>query len=1014
LRESSVTGILDRVGVVAALSEEQRAAIAELGQLRSYRAGDCLVKSGGILEGLYVLVSGRLRVVDDRRYATPVALDVLSEGGCFGETGLFAEETSDFSVVADSDVAVYMVPGSGFRELCAQRNDIQRALDGQKAGRAIRDFLKSSTVFSALSSAQLDRLTSSMARRTVQAGEILIRQGDRAEEVYVVESGRFSVYREEEPGKPVATLQSGSIAGEIAVLSGGRRTATVRADSGGDVFAIPGSTFLELVESQGRFGASIDALAQTRRQAAAAETKATEAEPGEADETLHWKQPPLAQPLHRLRHFPAIRQQSTMDCGAACLCTVCYYYGKRVDLNRMRDMAKVGQAGASMLHLVQALDLLGFECIPMLATYEHLGNNQLPAIVNWKGYHWMVVYEVTKDWVLAADPGRGITRIRKDEFLKGYTRYTIYLRPTQRFRDLEESKPALRQFYGYVRPYRRLLVEIGLASLVVQLLSLLLPMFTKFIIDDVIVRQDERWLFPALVAMAAAVVLKAGASWARQSLVLFVSLRLNLGLVSDFYQHLLRLPLPFFERRKTGDITSRFAENEKITSFFTGAGVDSVIDAITAVLYLALMLYYSLPLALVSIVFLGLHILNIRVVYPRLAQAYREAFQSSAENQSLLVESLAGLRTIKVLGVQHFIRWRWEDLLVRLINTYFKTTRYMIAAGLAGQLVSNASSVSVLFYGAMLVLDGQLTIGTLVAFMTLVKQVNEPVVKLVGVGGQFQETLNAVERLNDVLDSAPEIPSARSEDRVALKHLRGHIRFDNVTFRYFPDGKNVLQNVSLVIEPGQRIAFVGRSGSGKSTLVKLLLGFYPVSSGRIYLDGFEISRLWLPSLRQQIGVVPQESFLFCATVRDNIGQARPGARLSTVIEAAKHAGAHDFIAALPNGYETLLEERGANLSGGQRQRVAIARAVLQQPRMLILDEATSALDNESERHFLHSLDAAFGGRTVIAIAHRLSTVRNFDRIVVLDSGNIVEQGTHDELMSRRGLYYFLCSQQLSM
>jgi len=319
-----------------------------------------------------------------------------------------------------------------------------------------------------------------------------------------------------------------------------------------------------------------------------------------------------------------------------------------------------------------------------------------------------------------------------------------------------------------------------------------------------------------------------------------------------------------------------------------------------------------------------------------------------------------------------------------------------------------------LFYGATLVLQGQLTIGGLVAFTILIHGALQPITKVVGAWDQLQETLNAVERLNDVYETDPEAPDEPGEELVVLESLNGHVRFEDVTFRYDPEGRNVLQNIDLEILTGQRVAFVGRSGSGKSTLVKLLLGFYRPTTGRILVDGFDLSGVWLPSLRRQVGVVPQTSFLFHGTIRDNIAQARPDASAADVQWAATMAHAHEFIARLPNGYQTVLDEQGANLSGGQRQRVAIARAILQQPRLVLLDEATSALDNESERRVIQNFDVAFPGRTVLMIAHRLSTVRHADLIVVLDRGTIIEQGTHDELIARQGLYYFISTQQLNL
>jgi ATP-binding cassette subfamily B protein len=667
-----------------------------------------------------------------------------------------------------------------------------------------------------------------------------------------------------------------------------------------------------------------------------------------------------------------------------------------------------------MLHVSQAAQQLGFETIPMLATMDHLRANHLPAIVNWKGYHWIVVYAVGERHVRVGDPAGGSIKMTLAEFEEGWTRYTLYLRPTAAFAEVAESPRTLKQFTPYLRPYRVTLFEIGLASLAIQVLALLLPAFTKFIIDDVIVKQHAQWLRAALIAIAAAVGLQWAVARSRQQLLLLVAQRVNLRLLGDFYRHVLSLPLPFFERRKVGDIVSRLEENTKLTTFFTNTGLEIGIDAVMAVLYLGLMLRYNGRLTAVCCAILCLHILNVYVVTPRLQQGFRLGFERWADLHSHTIESLDGLGTIRTLGIDHYIRWTWENLLARFTNAYFATLKYGIASGLASQVSNAAGEVAVLFYGASLVMRNELTVGGLVAFTILFQGLMIPVTKLVGSWERLQEALNAVERLNDVYESEPECADEPGENLDVLPPLNGHIRLEGVTFRYEPEGRNVLQNITLEIHIGQRVAFVGRSGSGKSTLVKLLLGFYTPTSGRILVDGFDLSRAWLPSLRRQIGVVPQESFLFRGSIRDNIVQGKPDAAPADVEWAAQLADAHGFIARLPLGYETPLEEKASNLSGGQKQRIAIARVLLQQPRMLLLDEATSALDNESERRFMHNLDEAFASRTTIMIAHRLSTVRKADLIVVLDQGNIVEQGTHEQLMQRRGLYSVLSSQQLNL
>lgn len=711
--------------------------------------------------------------------------------------------------------------------------------------------------------------------------------------------------------------------------------------------------------------------------------------------------------------FPVVQQQSMMDCGSACLATVCRYYGKQVSLNRMRELTRVGRSGASMLNLLRAANTLGYETEAELSTYENLRQKQLPAIVNWRGYHWVVVYKATHRNVKVADPGEGLLKMSTVEFLEGWTRYTLYLKPTEKIAEIEESKPTLQQFIPYVKPYGRLLWEIALASLAVQVFSMFLPVFTKFIFDEVMIEQNQQWLVYSLGAISAVVLLNLVISFCRQQLLLFVSMRANLFMVTDFYKHVLSLPLAFFETRKVGDITSRFEENQKITNFLTDIGLQSFLNVFSAVLYLGLMLYFNVPLTLVACFFLALHLVNVYSITPRLQHVYRDVFQKGADAQSFLIESLSGLSTIKSLGIEHLTRWQTENLYIRSTNAYLKTINLGIFSNLTSGLVSNLSDAAVLFFGAVMVLQNQLSVGELVAFTVLAQSLSAPVTALVGIWDVFQETLNAVERLNDVFENKPELSIKAAKEKIKLPTLRGHVRFDNLTFRYEPNSKNnVLQNISLEVQPGQRIAFIGRSGSGKSTLIKLLLGFYTPSSGKIFIDGFDVADVWLPSLRSQIGVVPQQSYLFQGTIRENIAQGNPEASLDEIIEAAKWAAAHDFISNLPQGYDTMLEEQGSNLSGGQRQRIAIARALVRNPRILILDEATSALDNETEGFVLENINKVFCDRTIFTIAHRLSTVASADLIVVLEGGNILEQGTHEQLMTKKGFYYYLSTQQL--
>ena len=615
------------------------------------------------------------------------------------------------------------------------------------------------------------------------------------------------------------------------------RHASVVAETECRIYAIAADVFRRLAAAANA-SPRIDAAFADRPRA---DGEPDTAAPEQAGAVLQWQHPERPPPaLRPWRARPAVRQQSMMDCGAACLATLCRYYGKRVNLNRLRELAHVGSAGASLLHIMLAARQLGFEAQPILSTLDHLRGNQLPAMVNWKGYHWIVVYAVDERRVVVADPARGLNKLTIDEFMRGWTRYALFVRPTPQFASLPESPPTLQQFAPYLAPHRRAVLEIAAASVTIQALALLMPMFSKFVLDEVIVPQRGRLLSVALAGITTAVLLQTAVAWARQRLLMFVSYRVNLRLLADFYRHVLRLPLPFFERRRVGDVVSRLEENTKITTFFTTTGVEFFIDSATAVLYFALMLYYNPRLTAVAGAFFVLHFVNVRAITPRLQQGFREAFERGAELESHTIESLTGLRTIRTLGVERYVRATWENLFAKATNAYFGTLVYGIGAGVASQVVNAGGTIAVLFYGASLVLQGHLTVGGLVAFTLLVQGVLQPITKLVGAWDQLQETLNAVERLNDVYESAPEATDEPGDDlRPVLETLNGHIRFDDVTFRYDADGSNVLQNIDLEILAGQRVAFVGRSGSGKSTLVKLLLGFYRPTTGRILVDGFD-------------------------------------------------------------------------------------------------------------------------------------------------------------------------------
>ena len=536
------------------------------------------------------------------------------------------------------------------------------------------------------------------------------------------------------------------------------------------------------------------------------------------------------------------------------------------------------------------------------------------------------------------------------------------------------------------------------------------PLVTQVIIDKVINQNSPDTLQVLGVFLLVIAVFEAIIGTIRTYLFVDTTNRIDLALGSEIIDHLLRLPLRYFEKRPVGELSTRVNELEKIRSFLTGTALTVVLDAVFSVIYIVVMFIYSWVLALVALGTLPLFAILTFVVSPIVRRQLRFKAERNAEAQSHLVEILSGIQTVKAQNIELRSRWQWQERYARYVSAGFKNVQTSTAAGSTSGFLNKLSGLLVLWVGAYLVLDNKLTLGQLIAFRIIAGYVTSPLLRLTQLWQNFQETALSLERLSDIIDS-PQEASEEDKGNIPMPMIEGTVKFDDVSFRFKPTGPMQLNNVSLEFPPGVFVGVVGQSGSGKSTLMKLVPRLYPLESGRILIDGYDINKVELYSLRQQIGIVPQDTLLFEGSVQENIALNYPDATPEEIIEAAKIAVAHEFIMELPNGYNSRVGERGSALSGGQRQRVAIARTILQNPRLLILDEATSALDYESERQVCLNLAEAFKGRTVFFITHRLSTIRNADIILMLDKGYVVEQGTHQELMSMKGRYYCLYQQQ---
>lgn len=1003
--------ILKDTVALAVLSDDELKEIAERVEFVHYSLGQILCRAGDEADAFYLIYSGRARVIAEKE-GQEITVGLLTRGQGFGEKALLTDSRRDYTVRAASDLVAIRLAKQDFRQLLMKHVELREYFEKYLTDNSILNFVKLCTSLTPLSPDEIKRLLDAMETYRFDKDNFIINEGDAGDAMYILREGSAKVVKPSEDGKVLAHLKPGAVFGELALLTGEKRAASVIASESASVFRLGKKDFDQIIETSPKFKTALVEVASGYSKIAITEedenslpTYIAEDLP-QAPNQLNGYKP------KRARKYPALMQLSETDCGAACTAMILRYYGKHVSINRLRDLVNVSRDGATLYSVAEGAERLGFHTRGIRANYENLIKANLPAIAHWEGFHYIVLYEATATRVVVADPARGLIKMSREEFEKGWTGYLLLLTPTEKIEDVEESRTTFGRFLPMLKPYKRLLAEIFLASLILQLFGLATPIFTQVILDKALVQKNTSLLNTMLLGMILVAVFETLTSVLRYYLTVHTTRRIDMQMVVDFYRHILSLPMRYFEERKVGDILKRFNENARIREFLTGRSLNVVLDCMMLFVYLGLMFYYSISLSVVALLFIPAYALLTFAVTPIFKKQFREVFEKTAEADSQMVESVTGIGTVKATATEKRIRWKLEGLMVKSLNIQFRGGMTEITVISISQILQTMNTVILLWFGAHLVIQNQITVGQLIAFNVIVANITRPILSLIDLWREFQEINISLERLNDVFDSKPE-EDLTSSNLINLPRIKGHIRFDNVTFRYPTRGdRNALQNISLEIQPGQTVALVGRSGSGKSTFANMLLRLHQPNEGRIYIDGYDLRQCSINSLRSQVGVVPQDVFLFSGTIRENIAFGEQDAPLREVVGASMLAGAHEFISELPLGYETKIGERGQSLSGGQKQRIAIARALFKKPRILIFDEATSALDTESERAIQQNLDAILKERTTFIIAHRLSTVRNADLIIVMDKGAIVEMGDHYSLMAEKGIYFYLNSQQL--
>lgn len=965
---------------------------SQTSKLLRYRIGQPIVQPKGIPQ-LVVILEGQARLLgQDPRSSTgiPLSLSLLEPGALVGILGCLRGLACEQAIASTEVVGMSLSPIT-----------LQSCMESYPAfGRAVRERLYLSEVF--------DLLATDISQQALDVGDLKA----LTHEAYQQGVVRFLPYGKsqlDDLGERVWFLSSGTVLNHpvgkrLEGLQSGH-TLEVISPQGARLVGLPISLIIREVTSPD----PVD-LADTPTVPAAS-----------PDPDLNLADIPYApldeapldtEPQRPRSDYPIVRGRGTLDGTLACLEMVSRYFQMpfRRDVIRKILTNQQDRLGQLSLPLIGKVgEFMGLKT--QLATIPASVFPRLPtpAVIQWQE-GLAVVYESTTKGCLLAVPDVGLIERTPTEFEAtwGSAGEVLLLEKTK---ETPEQRFGLSWFIPSLQRYRWVLLEVLLASFVVQLFGLVNPLMVQVIIDRVITQNSIDTLHVLGVLLIIVAIAEAVLTAARTYLFADTTNRIDMALGSEIIDHLLRLPLRYFDRRPVGELSSRVNELENIRQFLTGTALTVVLDAVFSVVYIVVMLIYSWLLTLVALATIPLFVLLTILVSPIVRRQLREKAEHNAATQSYLVEALSGIQTVKAQNIELRTRWLWQERYARYVSAGFQTVITSTTAGAASNFLNKVSALLVLWVGAYLVLQGDLSLGQLIAFRIISGYVTAPLLRLAQLWQNFQETALSLERLSDILDH-PREAEVEDASQILMPDIAGHVRYENVSFRFAPSGPLQLDNVSLEFPAGEFVGIVGQSGSGKSTLMKLLPRLYETNSGRILIDQYDIAKVELYSLRQQVGIVPQDSLLFDGTVQDNIALTRPNADTEAIITAAKVACAHDFVMDLPLGYNTRVGERGSSLSGGQRQRIAIARTVLHNPRLLILDEATSALDYDTEKQVCDNLKAWAAGRTVFFITHRLSTIQDADQILVMDKGAAVERGTHQELMALKGRYCTLYLQQL--
>ncbi|MEL6672700.1 MAG: peptidase domain-containing ABC transporter [Bacteroidota bacterium] len=725
------------------------------------------------------------------------------------------------------------------------------------------------------------------------------------------------------------------------------------------------------------------------------------------------------------KRFPFFHQHDAMDCGPTCLRMIAAYHGKAYSLPYLRDLSYFSRNGVSLQGIMEAGEHIGYRCLPVQIPMEQtdhapgLESAPLPCVAHWGQDHFVVVYKVTPKHVYIADPAEGRIKLDRNDFRAnwesdGRTGIILLLEPTPDFythEGEEVEKGSFQYLLKYLIPHKKLIVQFVLGLFLLSIFQLIFPFLTQSIVDSGIKNQDINFIYLILIAQLMIFVGQTSVTFFQNWILLHISTRLNVSLISDFLIKLMKLPIGFFDTKMVGDLLQRIGDHQRIETFLTGDTLTTLFSLINFFTFGLILLFYNLPIFLVFVGATAAYILWIMFFLKKRREVDYQRFTHLSENQNALIELIQGMQEIKLQNSERKRRRKWAGIQARLFRAEIRSlaiSQYQDAGAFS---INQLKDIFISFIAATAVIKGDMTLGMMMAVQYIIGQLNAPLHRMIQFIRSAQDAQISLERLDEIHGQKNE---QQEQEAFDLLPEAADIEIKNLSFQYNPLDEPVLNNINLTIPHGKMTAIVGTSGSGKTTLVKLLLGFYEPNMGQIQVGGTSLQYLNKAFWRGKCGAVMQDGYLFSDTIANNISESTDRVDKNRLLRSVRTANVHEFIEGLPLSYNTMIGATGNGISQGQRQRILIARAVYKNPNFLFFDEATNALDAKNERIIVDNLQEFFAGKTVITVAHRLSTVRNADQIVVLEKGEIVEIGTHQELVTHKGTYYHLVKDQLEL